>query len=599
MLSYSGTQTLEDATGQYIRNSSINSARNRGIVIHGTNGVLVQNNILFDIEGHGIFTEDAVERRNVIDGNLVMKVRNPNLPPAQALKQHEVGERGSSGFWISNPDNTVINNTAADCGTNGFWLAFTDRPWGLSSSVLAEDGLLINPSRIRFGVFDNNTAHSNGMEGINLDLVEADEDGNVRGFIYSSTTDGRNGEWPFPNRRRFSLSNFKVWKNNHRGLWDSSVWPDTYGGVSADNCERFFAGRGTDGIVERCLVVGTSLNHLMNGTDRPYYNFATFHNGGASLGTPVAFATYHSTFDIQGNIIMDFGEAIPNTWSGAFATDDYYTRAVEKGQHRNVNNLLINTHPGVKLKSVGDYFTLASALWDPYGVWGPAGNYFVYDDPFLTYDKDISTVEPSGEVVGGVSVPGPFYGFSDFVLHGVGDTPPQNQPYMDLMGLHVLRLNDEMEQVAEWIVEPAPFPDALLQHMRDFAATPNGIYEISFSWLNPDSYPEYPTDFSMLVENMLTEDDTLVLSIEYDGSLEPTVDLWIYNGYTVPYEQVFSLAELRDSPGETWYQDPANNKVWVKLQGGRWQFWTNDTSLDVPSNDDLLYQPVVLRVFEP
>lgn len=595
MLSYQGSQTLADAAGQYIRNSSIVGSRNRGIVIHGTNGVLVQNNVVFDIQGHGIFTEDAVERRNIIDGNLVLKVRNP--PFGSALKLHESGERGSSGFWISNPDNTVINNLAADCATNGFWLAFTDRPWGESSSVLDEDGLLLNPSRLLFGVFDNNTAHSNGMEGINLDLVEADEEGNVKGFIYSSTTNGRNGQWPFPNRRRFSVSNFSVWKNSHRGFWDSSTWVDTFGGVSADNCERYFAGRGEDGLVERCLVVGTSLNHLMNGTDRPFHKFGNFHNNGESVGTPVAFATYHSTFDIRGNVVVDFGDAVPNTWSGAFATDDYYTRAVERGQVRNVDNLLVNTHPGVKLRSSGNYFTLASALWDPYGMWGPAGNYLVYDDPFLTYGKEVHEVAPGSASVGGVSVQGPFYGFSDFVLHGVGDSPPQNQPYMDLMGLHVERLTMDFTPVAQWDVAPAPSVNSLLQHMRDFAASPDGIYELSFSWLQPQNYPSHPTHLQMLVENMLTEQDTLIMSVQFEGSLEPTVRLWVYNGYVVNYSKTNTLDELLTAPGEAWYQDKESNKVWIKLRGGRWAFWTNDSTVDEPDNDELLYQPVVLQIY--
>ncbi|MEQ9164983.1 MAG: G8 domain-containing protein, partial [Fulvivirga sp.] len=200
MLSYSGSQTLNDADGQYFKNSVVNSSKNRGIVIHGTNGVLVQNNIVYDVQGHGIFTEDAVERRNIIDHNLVLHIRNP--PFGAALKQHESGERGASGFWISNPDNTITNNVAADCGTNGYWLAFTTRPWGESSSVLAEDGLLLNPSRLLFGIFDNNTAHSNGLEGIMLDRVEIDEEGNTFDHQYFPTTNGRDPFWPFTTSRR-------------------------------------------------------------------------------------------------------------------------------------------------------------------------------------------------------------------------------------------------------------------------------------------------------------------------------------------------------------------------------------------------------------
>src|SRR5690606_29007194 len=68
-LSYDNTQFLGDATGQYLRNSTINESRNRGIVIHATNGVTVENNIIYNVLGHALFTEDAVERDNVITGN--------------------------------------------------------------------------------------------------------------------------------------------------------------------------------------------------------------------------------------------------------------------------------------------------------------------------------------------------------------------------------------------------------------------------------------------------------------------------------------------------------------------------------------------------
>ncbi|MFY7886817.1 MAG: hypothetical protein ACOVOV_18440, partial [Dolichospermum sp.] len=220
------------------------------------------------------------------------------------------------------PDNTLTNNIAAVCGAFGFWLAFTTQPWGESINVLHTDGLLLNPSRLLFGVFNNNTAHSCRNRGIMLDLVESSNAGDVVGFQYQSTTNGRNPTWPFTTLRRFTVARSKVWKNGHNGFWDRAAWPTNYEFVSADNIGRFFAGSGAEGVIERSLVIGTSLNHLMNGTDRPY----TF------AGEPgySAFATYHSAFDIRDNIIVNF-PAISNTNSGAFATDDYYIRPVEKG----------------------------------------------------------------------------------------------------------------------------------------------------------------------------------------------------------------------------------------------------------------------------
>lgn len=581
MLSYNGTQTLADATGQYLKNSTINSSRNRGVVIHGTNGVTVQNNIVFDVEGHGIFTEDAVERRNLIDGNLVLFVRNP--PAGQELKIHESGAaaRGSSGFWVSNPDNTMTNNVAADCTNAGMWLAFTTRPWGLSSSVLAADGLLIDPSRTLFGVFDNNTAHSNRLEGILLDRVEVDQAGNVLANRYISTTNGREPVWPYPNLRRFALSRYKVWKNGTNGMWDRSTWVDNHGVVSADNCGRFFAGAGDDGIIENSLVVGTSLNHMMNGTGRPASADFQF---GYSNASPTAFATYHSTFDIRNNIVINF-DMVPNDRSGVFATDDYYVRPVEKGHTRNVGNLLINAHPGVKLNAISPEYKLASAVYDPNGTWGPAGNYFVYDLPFLTHGKTV-TVVPPGAGSGGVSVPGPFYGVLDFALHG-----EQNQP--DLMALHVRRLDENLNEVATWDVASAKVQNGGLGHMRNFATSPDGIYELTFP-----GETELPDNLQMTVENFLTTSDTQVIGVQYDGALNPQVRVTSI-GSSETYTPVASLQAVRDSGGATWWQDKTNNLVWIKVRGGLWQFWTTNPNQGVPSADMLLYEQLRITVSVP
>jgi hypothetical protein len=576
ILSYSGAQTLSDASGQYVRNSVVNESANRGLVIHGTNGAELTNNILYRIRGHGIFTEDAVERRNLIQRNLVLHVRNQL--PQHALKLHETGERGASCFWISNPDNTVTGNHAADCWTNGFWLPFPRNPWGDHRDVP------MNPSRLLFGVFDGNTAHSNGMEGIMIDFVEVDNEGDIFPHQYASTTDGQDPVWPLTTLKRFTLARYSVWKNGGNGIWDRARNATNIEAVSADNAGRYFAGAGDGGLITRSLVVGTSLNHQLNGTGRP--TFADF-SGTTGSPDPVAFATYHSTFDLTHNIVIGF-PAVAGRRSGVFATDDYYIRPVEKGQFRNVGNLIIDSHAGVKLRSPFPYFTLASALWDPHGVWGPPGNFIVYDEPFLTHGKDI-TVIPPADVSGGVSVPGPFYGFEGFILYGEGFEPPKNPAFFDLWGLHVRRLDDQMNEVATWSV-PGATEDLILQHMRDFATAPESIYELTF----PEE-EDHPTDFHVTVENMTSEDDTQVIGIQFDGGFE--ADVWIQSfQHLHVYEERTSLEEVIASAGETYWQDHAGNRVWVKLRGGRWRYWTEDPNEDLPSYDDLLYEPVQLRM---
>lgn len=565
-LSYQGTETLADATGQYLRNSAINSSANRGIVIHGTNGVTVKDNIVFDVRGHGIFLEDAVERRNIIDGNLVMRVRNPEW--GDQLQVHESGDKGSSGFWISNPDNTVINNHAIDSQTFGFWLAFPERPFGSNSTVLAEDGILLRPNRLLFGVFDNNTAHSNRNDGLHLDDPQVDDEGNLpfTGIQYWSTIDGRTDiGGDYSNIRRFALTRFKTWKNMDNGSWDRGILTDMFEFVSADNCGRFFAGSGAEGVIERGLIVGTSLNFMMNGTGRPATADFQFYVSSA----PTAFATYHSAFSMRENVVLNF-EVTEYDRAGVFATDDYYFRPVEHGQIRNYDNLLINSSPGVKLVPPhgATYYTFASALWDPFGHWGPKENYLVYNRPFLTYGKDITVPSLGTDVVGGVSVPGPFYGFLGFVLHGKGWTLPNTMPFQDIMAIRVDRLdpNDLSSVIDTWEVAAADL-SWTLQHMRDFATSPDGIYELTFPG------EALPNDFHMEVENMKEETDLQVIGIQFDGSIDPEVFLAQVTDESnwTAYSSVNSLQEVINSAGETFWQDKPNDRIWVKIKGGHWE----------------------------
>ncbi len=583
--SYQSNSFVSDVNGDYLRNSSIVESSQRGIVIHGTNGLEVKRNIVYNVRGHGVFTEDAVERRNNIDSNIVLRVRNPLVN--NALKQHEIGGFGSSGFWISNPDNQITNNWAGDCEGIGFWLAFPTRPFGLNAQVNDIDGQLLRPNRIKFGEFKNNIAHSNRMEGIRLDDPEIDEDGNTMPIQYSSTTNGREPQWNSNTRLRFVLEAYQVWKNGTHGIWDRAVWPSNPYVVSADNCGRFFAGSGADGLIEKSLVIGTSLNHLYNGSDR--FPFQETLGGNE---TPVAFATYHSAFDIKNNIVINF-PLVDTTRSGAFATEDYYIRPVDKGQVRNINNLLINTHPGVKLGSLYPWYALAGALWDPNGNWsGIKGNlYFVYDDPFFTYGQ---TPVSAGQNSGGVLVNGPFYGINDFIVNR------SNLSYEDLMAIRVKRWNNGLE-VGNWEIASAQSTTWLLAHMRHFAAHPSSRYTLDF--------PEIDTisDLAFSVENMLTENDTFTIGVEYNGAYQINQvysssfanfmdSLHAYYPESFVWKHIYKRVSSIDSLDvECYYHDSINNRVWIKIQGGIDMTWNPNEFGEF--SDEKLYRLFNIRIF--
>jgi gliding motility-associated-like protein len=543
MLSYQGSEILPDVTGQYIRNSVINQSSQRGIVIHGTNGAEISNNVVFDVRGHGVFTEDAVERRNIIDGNLVMKVRKPL--DINALKLHETWRvsPGSSGFWVSNPDNTITNNTATDCEGSGFWLAFPIKTFGASAAIP------LVPIWMKFGTFHKNTAHSNLHEGIFLDAGESDELGNIHLQQYFSTSDMTGphfGNAAVENVSTFELTDYSVWKNSQSGIWNASGGARNRRAISADNTNRFFAGR-TDtyypGAIEKTLVVGTSLNYNMNGIELP------------RLSEPRSgFASYHSSFDIHDNVIVNM-PAVKDTNSGAFALSDYYITPVDKGTVRNPGNILINSHPGVRYR-VTTHVALG-VLWDHHNYWGgPANqdNYYAYNTPFFTDGQTPHVVAPSPEISGAVVVAGPFYGFSDYTINSVG------RPYDKIV---VTRTNKAGAAVGNWIVENSS-PVVPLPNMRHFATHPTGYYYLDFPGI------DNVNQFTMAVTNMLTTNDFQVLAVEYSGNYTITKFSAYAPGYWPrPYTAVADFQAVVNAPnGEVYWQDKTNNKVWMKVRGG-------------------------------
>ncbi len=563
---------LGDATGQYVRRSTVHGSQNRCITIHATNGVTVQDDVCFDIRGHGVFTEDAVERRTTIERTLVAHVRNPD--PGQALKLHEAQTSlisGSSAFWLSNPDNTVRDNVGTDAAGFGFWLAYPQHPVGVSANVA------LRPDRTLFGVFSGNVGHSNAGQGVMLDNAETDNAGNTFPHQYMSTTDGADPQWPYPNLRRFTLDRVAVWKNGHGGLWDRVSAADFTGFVNADNESRFFAGAGAGGIISASLVVGTSLNAA---TPRPH-----------PTEPPAAFASYHSAFDMRDNVVVAF-PLVPGQRTGAFDTWDYYLRPVDKGHVRNPGNLLIASDPGYRHPRPSPNYALAGALWDPYGTFGPAGNWNVYDDPFLTASGTCQPIAPAGS--NGVSCNGTYLGVDSFVLD------QGNERWAGLFPLAVTRQDGAGATLGTWNVGDGSVLDAF-GNMRHFAAREGARYLLDF----PGS--PVPHDVGFTVENALTAGDDVVIGIRFSGAEPAQVYASTYYNYFDPnhaaspsstikhdYTPVASLAAVVASPGETYWQDVAGNVVWVKFRGGLAQTW-NDA--DYPANsDERLYRATNLRV---
>ncbi len=576
LLSYADGKPIGDASGHVIRNSAIWQSANRCIVLHATNGVQVQNNICHDIVGHAYFLEDAVERRNILEGNLALMVRSPAQGKALQVHETPVFQAGASGFWLTNPDNTVRGNLAGDAQGNGFWLSFPRKPGGDSTTVA------LLPSRLPFGVFDDNVAHSNGQPGINLDWAVTDEAGHVAPNAYVPTADGK--ENAYSSQIRMAMRRNTVYKNGMHGLWNRVAQPDYTEWVSADNAGVHFAGAGDDGRITRGLIVGRSLNH----SSYPQ-----------NAAPPSAFATYHSTFSMRDNTVVNFA-FVEGKSSGVFRTDDYYVNAVDKGTLRNGNNRLIASHPGFRTLPphldgqplANRHWTYAGALWDPNGYWGPKNNYWVYDQPFLTAGANCQPVAPAGK--NGLSCSGEYYGVGAF------QTDFDNSRYAFMAPIEVTRQDANGAPIGTWGVGDGA-TSTMLPNMRHFAARPGGRYVLRFPG-KPN-----PKWFAMTVGNAFRSSDWMLMAVAFDGNTSAaghTVSGYEHGRQAPPEPSTTramraagSLADVIASPGTQLWQDRANHLVWFKVQGGL--PYPNADKL--PANSDAaVYRPisVVLKAQE-
>src|SRR5579862_10022594 len=145
-----------DAPGQYVKNSAFHDTYNRCVTVHGTNFVHVENNVTYNTVGHCFFLEDGIEHGNEFVHNLAIQIKchtskacvPTNLAPngensftyenRAAVRQASYSGKDTllpsdntvAAYWITNPDNTFIDNVAAGSDANGFWLSLPEHPNG-------------------------------------------------------------------------------------------------------------------------------------------------------------------------------------------------------------------------------------------------------------------------------------------------------------------------------------------------------------------------------------------------------------------------------------------------------------------------------------
>jgi hypothetical protein len=579
MLSYTaavggvgGGQFLGDAAPgeHFLRDCAIWDSENRAVTIHGTCGVTVDNVYAVEIKGHAFFLEDGSERRNVITNCVAMKQRDPG---SARIKVHD-GE--ASGFWLTNPDNTVTSNRASD-GSRGLWNSWAPACFGMSRNC----GL--KPDETAVGAFDDNVGHSNRLQGIVTNFQVVNEAGQTGENLYE------------PPSGSFTMSRNQVWKNKTGGYSNRVMGARYVNWIAADNNTRDFQGIAKSGgaILRGALLVGQSLNNATPFAE-PRRN---------------AVASYHYEIDIVDITAINYpfrGPGGPEPFvfgGGVFDSSDIYTHNIAVGNLRNTGWKLVNSHAGYLTPppyfdgyplNYGNgyrYWSLAGAIWDPHGYWGPAGNYLIPDRPFYTYELASSVpVQPAGQ--NGLSTPSLFYGLGAIVRN-------QEDGYSgnSLIALRCARLSSGFTEVAEHTIGE-PSSSFFLPNMRHFTVAKSGRYKVTF----PTSFTP-TTHLSMWISNGYRATDEVLIGMPWNGAIPVAGRLdsgiggmseaqRIQQGTTRLFVHGANLAAVQnDASGATIWQDTANNTVWFKHKGGLVQ----DTTGFVNNNDLTIAKPYIVR----
>jgi len=149
----------------YFKHSSVHRSYYRCISIHGTNNLLVTENVGYDIIGYCYYLEDGVEQFNEISFNLAAHIHYLGEAAWGNGQQTAINYESpdlalpadvtASGFYITNVNNYIIGN-AASGGWAGFAFPSLQSPIGLHKDVN------IRPSSLTGLTIDGNTAHSTG-----------------------------------------------------------------------------------------------------------------------------------------------------------------------------------------------------------------------------------------------------------------------------------------------------------------------------------------------------------------------------------------------------------------------------------------------------
>jgi hypothetical protein len=126
-LSAAEIRTLLETTGwQFVVEGNVvagtGTAHKWGITLHDSHFGLVRGNVIYNIAGSGIQTEEGHESYNLIADNLAVRITGTGDPTVKNATTSDIGKDGS-GLWLRGAHNWVEGNVAADTRFAAFYLS--------------------------------------------------------------------------------------------------------------------------------------------------------------------------------------------------------------------------------------------------------------------------------------------------------------------------------------------------------------------------------------------------------------------------------------------------------------------------------------------
>lgn len=606
-----------DPTYNFVQYCSVYRSSNRGITIHGTCASKTYKNVLVDTDTHCIFLEDGSEERNVIDGNFIAGVGRIGYG-ATIIKLHDAqgptDSGGPAGIWYTNPVNYLRNNIVSGAYV-GIWNVFSYFCFGLSRDV-AVNPLYLNPLE-----WDNNESHSCKNRQMLTFLMVTDE----LGTLSSSPSPGWLGNYdPYDLYHLIfvnPVSRAKLWKghfwyqNRAFGV-DYSQW--TCSGLKDWNDGISDPPTGIAGVAEGRFNKGSFFSRTLD----DYYAVNTANR---SRGRMVQMTTYHNAVHRTNCIFvpspmgaMQITEgALCKIWQlgGTLQMWDYYDNALDTELALDTGSVYLGANPGypgvifppaMMLGQFSSAYTTALGISGPDlstsrqhaahklpadgSMFGMAGGWWVFDDPFFTSGVTgaVYAEAPAGLTnLNGKLIPSTYnyLGLWTISASGVDVTGDTSGVYADAKPVYWARYqSDYTTLIGHW--DTSNTPDHNYFPHRHCQALDGGYFDCYWSRLDV----ALPTAIAMRIFGPTYASPHVFVRFDWNGATAvSSARCDARGGETIALTNAGSFAALISSTTPKYWVDVPNNKIYTHVYRAAATNTLHDIEANLDSNLHTLY----------